>query len=135
MADCLTTIAAVGLHIASWHADIGFNNFNPGGFVRSECEVLYGQPQAGVFYNSEDAVSVYAALEFEYDRDATVTPFLLIGAATGYDAYAVVPLVNAGFRFGPFSEDVPVAIALGYSPPCGGDCGSHLVHVALEWRF
>lgn len=135
MADCLTTIAAIGLHVASWHADPDFNNFNPGGFVRSECEVLYGQPQVGVFYNSESRMSAYAGLEFEYDRDAPITPFLLVGAATGYEEFPVVPLVNAGFRFGPFSDDVPIAFALGYTPPCGSDCGDHVVHLALEWRF
>jgi hypothetical protein len=134
MADCLTTIAAIGLHVASWHADPGYNNFNPGGYIRSSCEVIGGQPQAGAFYNSEESLSVYAGIEFEYDRDAVATPFILVGAVTGYEAYPVVPLVNAGVRFGPFSDDVPVAFALGFTPAFG-DYGSNLVHLALEWRF
>lgn len=134
MADCLTTIAAVGLHIATWHADLDFNNVNPGGFIRSDCEILYGQPQIGAFYNSEYDFSAYAGLEFELDRDASVTPFLLVGGVTGYDDWPVAPLVHAGFRFGPFDKDIPLALAVGYSPEIG-DQGSHLIHFALEWRF
>ncbi|MGI9435669.1 MAG: hypothetical protein ACR2Q4_12720, partial [Geminicoccaceae bacterium] len=81
------------------------------------------------------SVSAYAGLEFELDREAEISPFLLVGGATGYDEFPVVPLASVGFRLGPFDDDVPVALAVGYTPPCGSDCGSHLVHFALEWRF
>lgn len=129
--DCLSTIAAVGLHLGSMHfPQENFNNFNPGAYVRSECEVLYGQPQIGTFYNSENAMSFYGALEFEYDREAVLTPFLLVGAVTGYDTYPVVPLISAGGRL--LLGDV--GIALGYSPPFG-DLGAHVVHLAVEFRF
>lgn len=134
MADCVTTIAAVGLHIASWHADPGFNNINPGGLIRSDCEVLFGQPQVGAFYNSEENFSAYAGLAFELDREADVSPYLLVGGVTGYDDFTVAPLANVGLRFGPFDDDVPVALLVGYTPEVSGK-GSHLVHFALEWRF
>lgn len=126
-------IAAAGLHLASWHADPGFNDFNPGGFVRADCEILYGQPQAGVFYNSEERPSAYGGLVFELDRDAPATVFALIGGATGYD-FPLVPLVNAGVRLGPFDDDLPLALVIGYTPAIEGK-SSHLVHFALEWRF
>lgn len=99
-----------------------------------DCEILYGQPQAGVFYNSEEGVSAYAGLVFELDREAVVTPFALVGGVTGYEEYPMAPLISAGVRAGPFDDDVPVAIVIGYTPEIEGK-GSHLVHLALEWRF
>lgn len=144
MPNCFSTIAAIGLHLGSWHAEPDYNNFNPGLFARSECEILRGQPQIGVFYNSEEEVSVYAGIEFEYDRDAMGTPFLIIGVATGYERAPIAPLVNIGFRFGPISDDFPIAIALGFSPAVGNPCKgvatgcrepSNLIHLAVEWRF
>ena len=130
MAGCLSAVAAVGLHLASWHADPGYNNFNPGFFVRSDCEILKAQPQFGTFYNSESKISAYGALEWEYDREATLTPFLTLGAATGYEAYPLVPVVSAGWRilFG------DIGVGAGYTPPFG-DYGSHLIHAVVDLRF
>ena len=135
MAGCLSAVAAVGLHLASWHAYPGVNNFNPGGLVRADCEILWAQPQIGTFYNSESNVSFYGALEWEYDRDAFLTPFLTLGAATGYKVYPVVPLVSGGLRalFDiPFIGDVGVGV--GVTPPFG-EYGTFVVHAVVDLRF
>ena len=99
MSGCLSTVAAIGMHLASWHADPGFNNLNLGGLVRYDCVILGAQPQLGTYYNSERGVTAYAALEWEYNREARVTPFLVLGAGTGYEVAPLVPIVSTGFRF------------------------------------
>ena len=127
--SCMT-LAAIGLHLFSLHSGQQFNDDTLGGFARADCEVLGGQPQVGAFKNSENNTSIYAALEYELDRDAILTPFGVVGAATGYESYPVVPLINGGVRL----LIGPVGFALGYSPPFG-DYGAHMMHFAMDVRF
>lgn len=138
MAGSCAALAAVGLHLMSWHPQDHngeLESVTPGAYARAECELLGGQPQLGAFDNSLGWPSVYAGLQFELDRHAVFTPFVLVGGITGYTDEPVLPLLHVGLRLGPFSDDLPMALGIGYSPPCGDGCGAHVVHAAIEWRF
>lgn len=75
---------AVGLHLATYHfkRDAEYQEFNPGVYVT--CDSVTG----GVYQNSENRVSAYAAYNFQHG------PFTLsVGGVAGYRKYAVAPLV------------------------------------------
>lgn len=121
---CIKIIAA-GLHLASWHADPGFNNVNPGAYVRTECNVV-----VGAFYNSEERTSVYAGYVLSTDI-GPVQPTLLLGGATGYDFAPISPLISPGVGVN-VAEGVMLRVA--YLPKFA-DNMTHTLHAAVEFRF
>jgi hypothetical protein len=119
---------AVGVHIATYHFDrrSGYNEFNPGAYVRVD------RWQLGAYRNSNstriladnaDAAkySVYGTYSFALLQRTTLD----VGVATGYNK-AVVPVAVITYNFdaGPRAGLIP-------SSPKGGSGG---VHVAHEWR-
>ena len=72
------------LHGPSHHTSAGFNNNNYGlGYKSADNFVV------GVFRNSENKNSAYAAHEFKLSTWGSV----VVGAATGYKAAAVMPVI------------------------------------------
>ena len=59
----MTKVVAVGMHFTSVHSnqDIHYNEFNPGFYVRNECNI-----QAGAFYNSFSRMSYYAGYQHRF---------------------------------------------------------------------
>ena len=105
----------LGLHIGSQHFPVQqYNNFNPGAYYIHD-----NGATGGTYYNSERRQSVYAGWTWDYG------PWRLqVGAITGYERSAVLPMV------------VP-SVALGYGfrltalPKVGRD-GSAVIHLMLE---
>lgn len=120
-------IAAIGLHLASAHSVDTYNNVNPGVYVVAECGAT-----AGVFYNSQRRVSVYAGWTLESG------PFWASAAlATGYGwegekARALTPIGMIGLRrdIGPASR-----MRVGYIPKLGRWNDSHVVHLMIEIKL
>lgn len=115
----------IGMHIASWHSEPGFNNVNPGLYYRTDAGWT-----AGAYCNSEsrsgrfpDAprckVSAYAGRSFE------VGPFTLTaGVITGY-AMGTVPMVLPSLKLGDH-------LRIGFVPKIDPKTGSHVVHAMWE---
>ena len=114
-------VAAIGLHLVSMHFPDEYNDRNPGAFVRMDCGI-----QAGVYYNSEDRMTVYGAYLAE-TSDGPISLWGAAGLATGYRASPIVPTGMVGVRVGPFR--------LGYMPAIPKAGNPHLIHLAAEWRF
>lgn len=122
-------IAAIGLHLVSWHDEPGYNNTNPGVYVKSECGLT-----AGVYKNSFSRVSVYGA----YSYDPPKLPFWAsAGFATGY---AKIPGTN--FRLSPIAivglkspQYKGYLFRVGYIPKIGGVNNVNVVHLMIEKAF
>ena len=74
----------MGIHLGSYHEQPGYNNFNPGVFIRSTGD-FYGV--MGAYYNSESSPSVYVGAGYEFKYFG-----LMVGAVTGYQRNAVSPI-------------------------------------------
>jgi len=118
------TAQTVGLHLVSVHSRDGFNNTNPGLYVRT-----YSGWTTGVFRNSYSRVSVYGAYTWETDGQVSVA--LTAGAVTGYRARAIMPLVvpSVAYHFG----DSAIRLAIIPKPPTKG--GAAAAHLMVERHF
>jgi hypothetical protein len=123
--SCLT-LAAIGLHLASYHSDrptrqdvvTEYNNVNPGLYVKSECGLM-----AGVYRNSIERTSVYLGYAYE-PRGLPV--FVSAAVSTGYYD-TVTPIVMAGVKIGQFR--------IGYIPKFSKMNDTHVVHLMFERKF
>ena len=109
---------ALGLHIGSQHFPAqDYNNFNPGAYYIHD-----NGATVGTYYNSERRQSVYAGWTWDSG------PWRLqVGAITGYERSAVLPMV------------VP-SVALGYGfrltvLPKVERGGSSVVHLMYEMKL
>ncbi len=121
LAATLATSASaqtIGLHLASWHSKPGFNNVNPGLYVRSADGWTLGG-----YRNSYDQPTVYAGWTLERDV-LGVRAGLTAGLATGYEKpWLLVPSVSlpAGWA----------RVRLAWIPRIRpGD--AHVLHLAVE---
>lgn len=124
MLNC-SKILAVGLHLATIHSQDGFNDINPGAYIRTDCNIV-----AGAYYNSESNMSAYAGMVFEKPL-GRLTPFIVAGVVVGYESYPVGPLLTPGIAI-EVSEHV--AVRLAYLPG-GIEKSPHGLHAALEFKF
>lgn len=76
-----------GVHLGSIHDSKGFNNVNPGIYVRLDSGFT-----AGTVYNSERKQSVYAGWTFEHHFTSKFSAAVTVGGITGY-AMPVTPMV------------------------------------------
>lgn len=126
-----TTIAAVGLHLASFHSPAyDYNNLNPGVYIRSECNIVFG-----TYYNSQRRQTFYIGYAFE---DADIPVFAIVALGTGYGyadepARPISPIGMIGIR----SPDMKsFRVRLGYIPRISDKISdSHVFHFMLEKRF
>lgn len=124
----------VGVHIASVHSSAGFNNFNPGLYIKSK------EGWTGGFYrNSVRKMSFYAGKHFEAESESgRLAIGLTLGFVTGYDDIArisrgkltllAVPSIRVSI-----ADDV--SLRAGIIPNIGGIVGSSVIHFALEKSF
>ena len=110
--SCLKA-AVVGIHLMSAHSGSGYNNTNPGAYIKS-CGI-----QTGAYYNSLHRMSIYSGRVFELDN-----MFLITGVATGYSK-TVTPFLSAGFKIHKYN--------VWYTPKFKGLNKTHLVHISLEF--
>lgn len=113
----------VGIHTVSVHEHHGFNNTNPGLYIR------YDNGLTGGFYrNSYRRESAYIGYTMEA-RSGPVSAALTVGAVTGYPAASVMPLVvpSVAYHFG--SNAVRVGI-IPRPPKTGAAAALHLMFEA-----
>ena len=116
------TLAAIGMHLASYHTAPDRNNVNPGLYATTECGLT-----AGVYYNSFERPSVYVGYVYDMRK---LPVFATLAVATGYrNPVTVTGLVGARIDVG------DARIRLGYVPKIKGVNAGHLVHLTLEWRL
>lgn len=108
----------VGAHIGSWHDRPGFNNTNPGLYVRLDNGVT-----AGVYRNSLSKPSVYLGRSFETPLADWVSVAVTVGVVSGYNnPILVAPSIV-------FGSSVRTRI-VGVLPAQRGDTAG--VHLSLE---
>jgi hypothetical protein len=59
-------------------------------FLHPHVGLNYNDFIAGVYYNSQDELSLYAGYEFDISKDTTIE----IGAVSGYDYGTVAPMIK-----------------------------------------
>lgn len=105
-----------GIHLGSWHSSPGYNNSNPGVYVRSGNGL-----QVGAYYNSYSRPSVYVAKFVELSPHVD----FMYGLATGYP-WPVAPVGALSVHVG--------NVRVMYAPSLGNKIAeSHVVHLALEF--
>jgi len=119
-----TTIAAIGMHLATIHTvNRNYNDNNPGVYVRTDCGL-----QVGAYYNSYRNLSVYGA----YTIDVKPVPvWATVGIITGYPGHTVMPLAMAGVR----ARVNSYTLRIGYAPKIDGVNRTGIIHFTLERRF
>lgn len=122
---CLPAFAqTVGVHLVSTHGDDGYNNTNPGIYVRFDNGFTVGS-----YLNSYKRQSTYVGYTLEH-RAETLSAAVTVGAVTGYRK-AVMPLLvpSVAYHIGPNA----VRVAYAPKPPQGG--GSWCLHLMAERHF
>lgn len=109
---CTFTAAAIGLHLATWHDQPGFETATPGIYAVDTAGCT-----AGALRNSEGRASAYAGYTWRWGPVA-----LTAGAISGYGG--IKPLVLPSVAIGPLRI---VAI-----PRLGNVSAAAGLHVALE---
>ena len=114
--------ATLGAHVATYHDEPGYNNFNPGIYTKLENGLT-----VGFYYNSNRRMSAYVGYTLE-------TPgkwfALTVGGITGYDRWPVTPLVVPSVRIG----DDELALRVSFVPKVEKS-GTNAVHFSVEHKF
>lgn len=113
----------VGVHVASWHSEKGYNNSNPGVFVRKN------NIQTGIYKNSVNKTTVYAGVTKDVQITKNISVGGMLGAATGY-SNSVVPMLVTSVKIGDnvrVSYIPQVKTKKFYTP--------HVVHASVEFKF
>jgi hypothetical protein len=109
----------IGLHLASAHAHGGYNNSNPGIYLRLDNGVTFG-----TYRNSDRRQSAYLAYTWESTEWHRFSAGLTAGGVTGYDR-KVSPMLVPSVAFS--------GVRLGIVPRPRG--GSSALHLMVEHRF
>lgn len=126
--NCLA-LAAIGLHLVSWHSHEGYSGVNPGVYVKSECGFTLG-----AFRNSERRLSVYGA----YTYDPPKLPvWASAGIATGYGPQygrprGWTPVFIVGLKTPQYEG---YRLRVGYIPKLGEFNNTHVLHLMIEKEF
>jgi hypothetical protein len=122
----LVNAQTLGLHLVSWHDKPGYNNTNPGLYLKTEKGYLLGTVK-----NSESTQSYYAGRVFDYPINPRVIGSLTVGIISGYKASPILPLVTPSISVRVNFID---SIRVSYLPKVNKH-GSHALHLSLERRF
>lgn len=98
----------VGAHLGTYHIRPGYNNINPGVYVR------WGYFTAGTYHNSINKQSTYVGLTYEWETPSwplISAVALTAGGVSGYPARSVIPFVMPSLRFDVY-KDVSLRTAL-----------------------
>lgn len=125
-----------GLHLGSFHDKGDFNNANVGAYYKWHERTVFSVPYApvaGIVYNSERRVSVYAAAVFEGEgfavKSLRVKPAVTVGLITGYFV-PLMPLVTPSVAFSKGNYAVRVSLI-----PKAYAAGAAAVHFSLEFAL
>lgn len=125
MSTLLCCVAAVGLHLASYHSNPGFNNFNPGVYV-----VTKDGWTVGTYRNSEYRQSFYGGLTVQGELASRTWVSLTVGGITGYKAENLLPLAVPSLKY-MMTEQIGARVAFVPRHEKGGTATTHLM---LEYR-
>jgi hypothetical protein len=117
----------IGAHLGSWHSQPGFNNANPGLFVRAKSGLT-----AGVYRNSIRRTSTYVGYTASWAITPRVDASVTVGAITGYTVAPVMPMVVPSLRVG-LTEQLSARVI--YIPRVHEKQGADVLHLALEWSL
>ena len=112
----------VGVHVATWHSEPGYNGRNPGLYVKTDSGLTFG-----AYRNSERANTVYAGQTWESDSAAGLRVAATAGLITGYRRAAVLPFVLP-------SVLIADTVRITYVPRCDPK-SSEAVHLSIERKF
>ena len=123
--SCFAHAGTVGLHLGSWHDEKGFNNTNPGVYLK-----LQNGLTIGTVLNSESNQSFYLAktLTQEYKSfDLSVS----LGLISGYKTSKVLPMIipSLGYKI---NDDITLRSS--FLPKINKQ-GSNALHWSVERRF
>jgi hypothetical protein len=118
------TAQTVGVHTFSVHERSGFNNVNPGMYVRLDNGLT-----AGFYKNSYTRESGYVAYTVETDRQLSVA--ITVGGVTGYPAARVMPLVVPSIAY--HFDKSAVRLGIVPRPPKAGAAAA--LHLMVEHHF
>lgn len=115
----------VGIHTVSVHAHGGYNNVNPGLYVR------HGGITFGTYRNSYRKQSAYLGYTLETPQWHSMTAAVTVGAITGYERASVMPMLvpSVAYHFGRSA----VRLGIVPRPPVNG--GSAAMHLMFETRL
>jgi hypothetical protein len=115
----------VGLHLASVHDKPGFNDTNPGVYIRTESGIT-----AGTVFNSERKQSFHLGYTWERPISKRLSVAVTVGGITGYKL-PVTPMVipSAAFKL---TEDLSLRVS-GLARV--NRDGANALHLSLEQRF
>ena len=122
----LAQAQTLGIHLVSWHDKPGFNNTNPGLYLKTQEGYLVGTVK-----NSENAQSYYAGKVFDYPLTRKVSGSLTVGVISGYKASPLLPLVTPSVSIRVNPSD---SLRVSYLPKVN-KAGSHALHMSFERRF
>jgi hypothetical protein len=123
-------IGAIGLHLASRHLPAhDYSNANPGAYVRTDDGIT-----AGFYRNSIRRWSVYAGWTTGVQLAGPLHADITLGAITGYERAAVLPLVVPSLALDLGRYGSPVRPRIAYLPKLEKR-GTHVVHLMVEWGY
>lgn len=111
----------IGLHVASVHSSGGFNNFNPGVYVR------FGGITAGTFRNSIRRQSAY--IGYTIETHGRLSFALTAGLVSGYRGNILLAVPSAAYH----TAIGNVRLGFVPRPPKGGSASA--LHLMLEREF
>lgn len=125
----------LGVHLATYHVKSGYNNVNPGVYVR------WGYFTAGTYHNSVNRQSSYVGLTYEWETPSwplVSAMALTAGAISGYAYRPVIPFIIPSARFD-LTRDISLRTTLVPEPlftnrKLTGIRAAGL-HISLERRF
>jgi len=117
----------IGAHLGSWHDRPGFNNTNPGLYVKLDNGVT-----AGYYRNSIRGNSAYLGHTSSVDLVGTVRAEATIGLITGYTVSKVMPFVIPSVSVEVFPT---VRARLIFIPMVVKEIGANVFSLSIEKEF
>lgn len=122
-------VVAFGVHTVTTHftprAGGEWNNQNPGVYIRTADDYVFG-----TLRNSEYSQSMYAAKVFESLRWNGFAVDAVVGAITGYKQHPVIPMLTFGLSYQ--TGDLTSRLSYLPKPP---KAGSAALHLSFEWSL
>jgi len=114
----------IGFHLGSVHSATGYNDFNPGVYIKFQNNITFGN-----YYNSNYHQSTYAGYTYAYNNNIDITT----GLITGYQIYRYTPLLIPSYKFPNLIDAVTLRVA--FIPRFFGVVQANVIHAMVETNF
>ncbi len=123
---CVTANATtIGLHIGSKHDKPGFNDNNPGLYIKTDKKYTFG-----TVYNSVNKQAYYAGYTYDYQLTNNLEASVTLGGITGYNA-PVTPMIIPSVSYNVFNK---AKVRIAFLPQVYKN-GSNAITLMIENRF